>query len=270
MTFAAITTSCVALFLTGGSAFAFKGINEYASTLPSRFEMRVFLKDDAKKADVDAAIAALKKNSGVDTAIWVPKDKAWTDFQKSNPSLMVEGLENPLPEAITVTLKEIKEAERVAQAAQKLPQVAPDGVQYLKRERDMLDQALGLMRVLGLTLGLVMIITSATLIFNAIRVTIVARRKEFRIMSLVGATASTVVIPLMIEGAVTGLIGGLLAALLVQGTHWYLSEQLQAFSGIIKLGPLSLQPVALTLGVVGGTFGLVCSMVAVKDYRAEV
>lgn len=269
MTFAAITTSCMALFLTGGVGFAYKGISEYAGSLPSKFEMRVFLADTAKKPEVDRLSGQIKKLSGVQSVSWLSKEVAWKKFRTENPDFPTQGIENPLPETLVIKLNKLEEADRIATAIRKMPGVASDGVQYLKQEREMLTQALNFLRTLGLTLGSLMVLTSAILIYNAIRMTIVARRREFRIMHLVGANTSTVTLPLLLEGMVQGGVGGFLAACLVQGTHWYLSEQLKAFSGIVKLGNLNFQAVLFTLLVAGIAYGLVCSFIAIRDYREK-
>lgn len=267
MTFAAITTSCMALFLTAGVAFAIRGVNQYAATLPSQFEIRVFMQDGVNKDDVTAAMVAVKKIPSVRTVVWTPRDKAWADFKKANPEYPTTGLENPLPEALTVTVDEVDKAPAIAEALAKVPKVAKDGVLYLRKEREMLSQALGFLRTLGLSLGTLMVLTSAVLIYNAIRMTIVARKREFRIMRLVGANASTILVPLLIEGAVVGMVGGLLASGLIQGTHWYLTEQFKAFSGIVQMGPLTYREVVTLLLVAGAIYGLVCSTLAIRDYQ---
>lgn len=267
MTFAAITTSCMALFLTGGVAFAYKGISDYAALLPSRFEMRIFLKEGVSPTDAAKDKAEFAKIPGVKDVVWLPRDKAWANFRVQNPDYPTEGLENPLPDAFTLTLSDVDKAEGIAKTIAENKTVAPDGVVYLKREREMLSQALGFLRLIGIALGGLMLITSGVLIYNAIRMTIVARRREFNIMRLVGATSSTITIPLLIEGVIQGVIGGVLASLLVKGSHNYLYTQLGSFSGIIKMGPLSYSTIFISLVSLGAVYGLVCSLIAIRDKK---
>lgn len=270
MTFAAITTSCMALYLTGGVAFAYRGINQYASEIPSRFEIKVFLKKEVSPAQAGLVRNQINKFNGVKAVVWTSKEEAWKKFKSRNPSIPTQGLDNPLPETLTVTLTSVEKADEVAKTIQSHALVAKDGVQYLRREREMISQALGFLRILGLSLGTLMVLTSAVLIYNAIRMTIIARKREFRIMRLVGASGSTILVPLLIEGSMKGLIGGALAGLLVIGTHWYFKVQLVAFDGIIKLGDLSSRSVLLSLSLAGAVYGLVCSAIAARDYKQEV
>ena len=58
-------------------------------------------------------------------------------------------------------------------------------------------------------------VASVLLIFNTIRLSIFARRKEIEVMKLVGASDSFVRTPFVLEGLVQGLIGAIPAALLV-------------------------------------------------------
>ncbi len=264
MTFAAITTCCMALFLTGGVGFAYKGVNEYAAQLPTKFEIRAFFKDELSEKDAESAVDRLKKIPYASSVKFITKAKAWEKFKLDNPTYPTVGIDNPLPDSITVVLANVENSEAVVAAIQKDPAVAKDGVVYLKKERDLIAQTLNFLRLIGLALGGLMLITSGVLIYNAIRMTIVARRKEFRIMELVGATRSTVIIPLLIEGIIQGGVGGILASFLVLGGHSSLSHLLKDVNGIIQMGELPAPVVFRLLISMGGLYGLLCSMIAVR------
>ena len=64
----------------------------------------------------------------------------------------------------------------------------------------------------GLTItAIALLIASALLIFNTIRMAMFARRREIEVMKLVGATNWFIRVPFMLEGLVQGLIGSALA-----------------------------------------------------------
>lgn len=265
MSLAAITTSCVALFLTGGVGFAIKGVNEYAATLPSRFEVRVFLKDRVDQDQIKATAEQIRAIPGVANAVLLPREAAWQRFKQENPDYPTTGLENPLPDAFNVRLTDVDDIEVVAGQIKKIPTVSPgDGVQFLRREREMLSQAISVLRLVGIALGGMMLITGAILIYNTIRMTIVARRREFRIMRLVGATRATIVVPLLIEGMMHGMAGAILASFMVKGAHRFLASQLESFSGVIRVGPLDFNQVFGVMLTLGLAYGLACSLFAVR------
>ena len=60
-------------------------------------------------------------------------------------------------------------------------------------------------------LALLMILVSVTLIVNTIRVAAFSRRRETGIMKLVGASNFSIQLPFLLEGAIFGLLGALLA-----------------------------------------------------------
>lgn len=266
MSFAAITTSCMALFLLGGMGFAYKGISDYASTLPSKFEIRVFLKEEKTGATTKEAIDEIAQMPGVDKAVLVPKAEAWAKMQREMPDI-TKGIANPLPDAINVTLKDVDKADSIAVKIRKIAIVEKDGVKYEGETQALLSQTLALLRWVGSALGGLMLLTSAVLIYNAIRMTIVARRREIRIMRLVGATRLTVTVPLLIEGLVQGAIGGFFASCLILGSHQLMSKLLTNLAGFIRLGGLPAGLVFSTIIAMGSIYGLACSLLAVRDPR---
>lgn len=266
MSFAAITTSCMALFLIGGMAFAYLGVQQYADSLPDRFEMRVFLRDDVTKADVETVRATIRKIQGVNQVEYLPREQAWEQFKREMPEVTA-GIENPLPEAFNITLTDVKLAGSVAASIQSLEQVAESGVKYESEAGELISDTLALLRWVGSALGGLMLVTAGVLIYNAIRLTIVARRREISIMRLVGATRLTIVTPLLIEGVIQGLVGGLFASALILAAHQVLARLLVNIADFIQLGALEPRLVFGSICLLGAAYGLLCSLLAVRDPR---
>jgi cell division transport system permease protein len=106
-------------------------------------------------------------------------------------------------------------------------------------------------------------LVAALIIGTAIRIAIFARRDEILIMRLVGATNGFIRRPFLLEGALTGLAGGVLALLLTLAAHGVVSSLLFEIDWI---------PVAWgVIGVLaGGALGTVASLLAVRRYLREV
>src|ERR1035438_4626132 len=98
-------------------------------------------------------------------------------------------LENPLPDAYTVTFKTVETA--TSGAAKLGDDPAVDKVVYLKELAAALTRGLSVLRYVGYC-GLVLLIVGGIIIFNAIELPVVARRREVRIMQLVGASMATI------------------------------------------------------------------------------
>jgi cell division transport system permease protein len=161
-------------------------------------------------------------------------------------------------------LKNVDNAEDVKRIVSSMPAVAKDGVVYLEDLQQLLTQVLVLLKTTGLGLGGLMLLTAGVLIYNAIRLTIVARRQEMRIMHLVGATKSTVVLPLLIEGVLQGAAGGLLATGLLWSGHRALAGLLEKSTSLFRLPGLPVGYWLTVLVGVGAIYGFVCSLMAVR------
>lgn len=265
MSFAAMSTAAVALFLLGGLAYTYIRLNEFARDVAGKFEMRVWLKDDVKATAIPEVIAKIRSVNGVKTAIWVPKEKEWAKWQKEDPEQTNIGVKNPLPESFKVILGDLSLAPNVKQEIEIIPQVMANGVVYMKAEQEMTDRLLSFIRWLGGGLGSVLLFTAAILIYNAIRLTILARRREIRIMQLVGASKFTVRTPFVIEGMVQGMVGGIVAAMLIKAAQSILEQESSALSTMVHFPPFPIWWALLWLALIGAGFGMVCSYLAIRE-----
>ena len=121
---------------------------------------------------------------------------------------------NPLPASYKVTPHK---GEDVAAIAAQLEPVPPgvEKVNYGKKEADRVLQVAKIVGGIVLAGSLLLIAASILLISNTIRLSIFARRREVEVMKLVGATNWFVRGPFMLEGIITGLIGSILAVILL-------------------------------------------------------
>lgn len=264
MTFAAISTSAVALFLLGGLGYVYLRVSTFATGVSGRFEMRVWLRDTAAKDDVTKIAKQIRAIPGVKEARWIPKEIEWKKQKLENPDA-TEGLENPFPHSYKVILVNLSDAGQVAAKIQAIPLVEKNGVRYLKDEQEFMDQMLRLLRWLGGGLGALLLVTAGILIYNAIRLTILARRREIRIMELVGASHFTVRMPFVIEGMVQGAVGGAFASLLILAAQAAVEQQMRSLLATAALPKFPLWTAMFVLSVLGASFGAVCSALALRE-----
>jgi len=106
------------------------------------------------------------------------------------------------------------------------------------------------------------------LVSTTIQLGVHSRRREIRIMQLVGATNGFIRAPFIVEGAVQGLCGGSLAAVLLLVGYSYLYAQITANLTFVDLiyGPLFLTLSALGLVVCGVLFGIIGSLLGTRQY----
>lgn len=267
MTFAAITTVAVALFILGGMGYAYWRLDTFATTMKDRFDLRVLLKDGATETTIKDVIERIRNIPGVESAVYIPAQKQWELMQIEQPDLTAN-MENPLPEAFKVVVSDIQLSDEVAKEMLEFAEVA--NVVYLQDEVRLVHEAMKTMRVVGSTVGGLLLLTAGILIYNTIRLTVVARRLEIRVMQLVGASRLTIQVPFLLEGIVQGIIGGLVATGLIWSAHTaYNAYITQAFTSAAERAaaphvgfPLGI--VFLILGSAGAFYGLLCSSFAVN------
>jgi cell division transport system permease protein len=149
----------------------------------------------------------------------------------------------------------------VAQAAAAFPFV--EDVRYGREwvDRLFMLRRIGFFSALGL--GAAFSIVAALIIGAAIRIAIFARREEIYVMRLVGARDSFIRRPFLLEGALTGLLGGLMAVLLTFLTF------LSVYRFIFRVEWIPFTWVTAGVGS-GMVVGLLASRLAVARYLREI
>ena len=216
----------------------------------------------------------LRGDPGVASVDFVSKDAALKRFRDTFPDLAqtLGTLDpNPLPASLDVRLR-----PTAAARASVGPLVARmrviEGVSDVRFDQDWLDRLLRgvrLLRLIGFALGGALIVAAALTIANVVRLALNARRDELDIMQLVGAPQSYVRGPFIMEGALHGGVGALVALLALAlaffaGRARFLAPLAAALhlSSVHFLSPL------LSLLLVGGGLAVGCLAGLVASRRA--
>lgn len=269
MTFAAISTVAISMFLLGGLGYAYYAMSNYAErTFPTQFTMRVLMKTGTTQEEIRRTAQEMRAIPGVDHVVLIPKELAYPKFVKD---MDLPGLDEekdvPIPDVFQVTLSDISEENSTAVGSQiqALPTVETDnGVRYMEAEQRFIDQLLRLLRVLGSIVGGLLFATGGVLIHNAIRLTIVSRRLEIRVMQLVGASRFTIQIPFLFEGVTQGAIGGAVAGALLYITNQLLGQAIIGFDVFGSLPDLPIWPIVGLLALAGSIYGFFSSLMALS------
>lgn len=197
----------------------------------------------------DAAIASLAASMG--------------DAGKS----LLELGENPLSGSLEIDLGP-RAPEEKEEIAEKIAALA--GVEEVDRGEALgakVAQVAGAMEALASVLLPVLLLGAAVLVGSVVRLGVHDRRREIAILRLVGATDGFIRAPLWVEGTLSGLAGGLVAAAGIVAVSLSVGSRL---AGALEL-PTQLDPAALLnpllLGAVviaGGAVGLVATALSVE------
>lgn len=266
MTLASVSTVAVALSILGAFGLIAWHLHAITDMLPRRYEVHAFLKRELKPAEVERVRGQVESLPGVRSVTLVSKAEAWANFKGQWNGLKsdLDGLDqNPLPDKLEV---QAVSPERLLEVAAAIPNVP--GVEAVREERVVLKRLIAInnwVRIASLVLGGLLILGTIAIISNAIRITLFARRREIRVMQLVGATNAFVRFPFLLEGMLDGLLGGGLACLLLYTAYHYLTTKLLVNVPLVSelrfsvYLPLYLAAVAAG-GVVVGFFGSLVSV----------
>jgi cell division transport system permease protein len=228
---AAISTACIALILLGGAGMALYKLDAAASALPSQFEAEVFLKMSATREQALQLKAELESWQEVERVVLTPREVAWEEQKrKLAADVNLADIPNPLPDKLTVRVRDPEQLPAVAERIQQSPLV--DEVIDSRAELQTVLSLSRLVRWVGLGAGGLLLLAALILIYNTVRLTIFSRQREVRVMALVGATLRSIRLPFILEGMTQGLIGGALAATLTLLAAALLSDYMTAAVGV--------------------------------------
>src|SRR5918995_391570 len=94
-------------------------------------------------------------------------------------------------------------------------QEAVEKVDYAQKKTERILQVTNVIKYIFLLGSVILLIASTILIANTIRLSIFSRRREIEVMKLVGASHWFIRGPFMLEGLLVGLLGSLLAVILL-------------------------------------------------------
>ncbi len=195
-----------------------------ANDVRSRLMVEVFLKDAATQAQVAELKTKLQDLSYVKSVEYVSKAEAkesLTGTLKNASELLGK---NPLPASYRVTPTDPDDVDKIVAAVQsgtassgKVTYISPaiDDVQNREDQTEKILTITGGVKFAMWGLAILLVLTTALLVGNTIRLSIYARRREVEVMRMVGATSWFIRWPFVIEGVFVGAAGGLTAILLL-------------------------------------------------------
>ncbi|MFD6421967.1 permease-like cell division protein FtsX [Streptomyces sp. NPDC060198] len=237
MTFAVVVSVALSLALFGGALLLREQVSTMKDYWYDKVNVSIFLCNkndaldmpkcsngavtDAQKKEIDAD---LKKMAAVDTVTFETVDQAYKHYQDQFGDTPMAGNITPdqMQESFRVKLKDPEKYKVVATAF-----AGRAGVQSVQDQRSILDNLFELMNgmnVAALFVMALMLVIALMLIVNTVRVSAFSRRRETGIMRLVGASGFYIQMPFIMEAAFAGLIGGLLACVLLIGARYFLID----------------------------------------------
>jgi len=262
----ALSVMMIAFSLFSFGLFGLVALNfkQQFGAVEERIEIEAFVDDSTNVETLADAVSEIARFPEVARALPVTKDEALERARRDMGEFKDVFDASFLPASIKVQVREgFRDPATVQRVADRIATYAfvddvRYGAEFVEQLYDIRNVATGTGIVLGIAFAAVAIIIIAA----TIRITVLARAREISIMRLVGATNGFVRRPFLLEGVATGILGGLLALVLL----WL------SFAVIGRYIPLVFleRPMAIGGIAFGGLIGFLGSALSVGRHLKRV
>ncbi|HZL05119.1 MAG TPA: permease-like cell division protein FtsX [Coriobacteriia bacterium] len=280
MSLGAVITIYLSLLIVGVSVAGSMIASQVVKDVEDKVQIRVFLKDGAAPADLDALQSVLENDARVKSVTYTTKEQALQEFAQTmseSPEIVNQLETNPLPASFDVDLNKPQDVIAVVEMIKAEPSFAAvadrpeDPEKSLKYGQQIVNRLFAfthVLRIVGVVFIVMLAVISLIFINNTIRLAIYSRRKEIGIMRLVGASNWFIRTPFMMEGVLQSLVGAALALLtlgLIQAFVMPKVVETVSFLPLTLSGGSAAQ-ISLILLAGGVVIGLAGSTFALRRY----
>jgi len=267
----------IALALPTGLHVLLQSVQQLSTGWEGTAQMSLFLKSDVPEKRIQSLADKLRGWEGVSEVRYISREQALAEFrEQSGFGSALDSLdENPLP-AVLLLFPTAEAAEPIQMGlllgkVQKLDSVdlAQLDMEWVRRLSGIIEVGKRGVLLLGGLLALAILLV----VGNTIRLTILSRSQEIIVTKLIGATNAFIRRPFLYTGFWYGLMGAVLAWLLVAILLSLLGDPVNRLSFLynseFSLGGLDLETVAMLLGS-GIALGLLGSWLAVGRHLQAI
>lgn len=274
LSLASISCITITLIVVALSMVISYNVDNISGKIKKDVTMIVFINNDASQEEIDDIGNKIKAMSNIDTITYKSKQDAADELAKGDDTFNTVTQEwtdetNPLLASYLIKVKNIEKIKDTVNDIKKL-----DKISTINYGEELVDQMLPVFRVIHkICIGAViaLIIVTAFLIANTIKLAIFARKTEIEIMRLVGASNVSIKVPFIIEGLFLGGIGAIIP--IIVSIYGY-TTLYDYFGGTLFSSNLAklLEPIpfvyhiSIVLLIIGMLVGMFGSYRAVKKY----
>ena len=273
LSLASITCITITLLVVSISVILSLNVNNIATLIEKDVTIVAFLDKEIEEVDIKLLQSQIERLDNVESVVFQSKEDTKNEMMEASEDFknVMENYtedENPLQDSFKIKVVDI---ERIGNTANEIKELS--GVDVVKYGEGMVEQLVNVFKVVRnvcVFIVVTLIVVTAFLISNTIKITIYSRRKEIEIMRLVGASNLNIKIPFVFEGLFLGILGSIIPMLATIYGYTALYEQSGGilFSQIIQLvEPMPfvvwVSIILLVIGMIVGMFG---SLLAVRKH----
>ena len=253
----AIITTIAAILTIFGSIFRITlAVNSFVNSMGSALEVSAYL---SPEADVNATITKVRGLEHVQKVTYISKENSWIQLRKE---IDVPDITNPLPDTLHVKLDDTKNIGFVMNELKKI-----DGVNDTSYAKDLVqkfEMINAIINTATLVFVVIVCILTIAIINNTIELVIQSLKDEIEIMRLMGVSNWYIKTPLILQGAIYGFFGALVAIIPIDVVQKYIIKMHEFF--MISIDPLAQFTVLFSVLTLGVAFSSVGSFLSIKKH----
>jgi len=273
LSLASISCITITLIVVAFATILSYNVENFAESIRKDVTVVIFLNGETTEEDTKRIEKEIRATKNVEELTFISKQETANSMKDNETfSAIIETWTdetNPLLDSFKLRVKEIDDIKATVNIIKNI-----DGVNNVSYGEEMVEQLITVFKVVekaAIAIVIALVIVTAFLIANTIKLAIFSRKREIEIMRLVGASNISIKIPFVIEGLFIGCLGAIIPIIL--SVYGYTS--LYNFFGgklfgsnlakLVSPTPFMYYTSALLLiiGILVGMFG---SYSAVKKY----
>lgn len=273
LSLASISCITITLIVVSIAIILTYNVNNFAGLIEKDVTIVTFLDQGVTDEEIKEVEAEIKKLDGIESYTFDDKMSISKEMMESSDTFksIMEGWteENtPIQDTFLVKVIDIEDIGSIAKKINKIEHV--DTVKYGEGMVEQLVSVFDVIKNISIGIVIALIIVTAFLIANTIKITIFSRKREIEIMRLVGASNINIKIPFIFEGLFLGILGSIIPIIIT--TYGYMAlynhfdgKIFSSFIQLVKPEPFIylISLVLVTIGILVGMFG---SLRAVKKH----
>ena len=271
LSFASIMCTTITLILVSVALICAANIENATKSIEDELSIVVYLSDGVTEEQINNIRADIDSQNNVAEVVFKSKTE-WKEEMSAYDDTFETVLnyldENPLMDSFIIRVEDVNHLSDTAEYIKSITGV--DTVKYGEGMVDNIISAFNVVEKVVVVIVIALILVTAFLISNTIKLTIFSRRSAIEIMRLVGASNIAIKLPFIFEGLIIGVIGSIIPICITIYCYVILYGALNGhvFSNMIVL----IEPynfvfwISLALVVLGAVVGMLGSLKAVRKY----
>lgn len=222
LSLASISCITITLIVVAFSLLLSMNVENFSESIRKDVTVVMFLKSDTMAEDVSKIKKELEGVSNIENSTIEFKSKADSALElKNGNDIFATTVDkwtddtNPLLDSYMFKVKEIEEIDNTVKEVNNLP-FTKDKINNINYGEDIVHQMIvvfNVVRKICIVAVAALVLVTAFLIANTIKLAIYSRRREIEIMRLVGASNTSIKVPFILEGLFIGIIGSIIPIL---------------------------------------------------------